>query len=75
MCSVCSAVKVAGEGVWEREPPSECMGDALSEPGKEYRKYQLLIRQREDEIHALWWNVRLRGCFYYDLYQRRRLKT
>lgn len=30
--SLCSAVSVAGEGVWEREPPRECMGDALSEP-------------------------------------------
>lgn len=29
-----SAVSVAGEGVWEREPPRECMGDALSEPGQ-----------------------------------------
>lgn len=37
--SVCSAVSVAGEGVWEREPPRECMGDALSEPGQRKTQY------------------------------------
>ncbi len=32
LCWTCSAVSVAGDGVCDREPPRECIGDALSEP-------------------------------------------
>lgn len=35
LCSMCSALRVAGEGVWDRDPPGEWTGEALSEPGGE----------------------------------------
>lgn len=40
---MCSAVSVAGEGVWDREPPRECAGEALSEPrqGTQEQKHEM----------------------------------
>jgi len=45
--SVCSAVSVAGEGVWEREPPRECIGEALSEPGWD----GTVVTRKQDRKH------------------------
>lgn len=45
----CSAISVAGEGVWEREHPRECIGEALSEPGKTYWKQNVCYTKKYKE--------------------------